>query len=133
VQLRSVCETNFSEMRRELFLQFVSNKPLINDYSRMKITTLSQLKDGQEARIVALRHDSQGMIARLNHLGLSAGLVVTIVAGGKGADFLVKVGDSRIALEPSLAEAITVQTGEEVAVSCASVFGRTLQSGDVLD
>jgi Fe2+ transport system protein FeoA len=57
---------------------------------------------------VCFEKDSEIRI-RLNDMGLAAGSIVEVLQGGENSNYLISVGNTRIGIEPDLAEAITVQ------------------------
>ncbi len=73
-----------------------------------RISRLSDLPRHCRARIISFA-GSADIHARLNTMGLSAGMVVEVLSGSASANYLVSTGNTRIGMEPVLAQAITVQ------------------------
>ncbi len=71
--------------------------------------SLIQLKLNQSAKIVAIE-GGQGLVTRLNNLGIREGVTIKKVIGffGKGP-IIVKVGNSQIALGRGMAQKVIVE------------------------
>jgi Fe2+ transport system protein FeoA len=73
------------------------------------ILKLSRMKKGEKCRVVSFENDAE-IRSRLNDMGLATGSLVEVLTGGENSNYLISVGNTRIGIEPELAEAITVQT-----------------------
>jgi Fe2+ transport system protein FeoA len=72
------------------------------------ITKLSALVSGDRCRVITIDKDPE-IRSRLNTMGISSGSAIEVLTGAKDSNFLVGVGNTRIALEFDLTAAITVQ------------------------
>jgi Fe2+ transport system protein FeoA len=95
--------------RRELQLQCCKEKTA----QPVALFRLSALVDGEEARIIGIdhtmqQHDSE-IRSRLHNMGLASGVFISVISGRRGSNYLLGVGNSRIAIESELAETIMVE------------------------
>ncbi len=73
-----------------------------------RISRLSDIPRNRKARVISLDNNPD-IRSRLNNMGISAGAVVEVLTGSDKANYLVSTGNTRIGMEPFLAQAITVQ------------------------
>jgi ferrous iron transport protein A len=74
----------------------------------MSMLTLDQLKDGQAATVTALRHDGDVSV-RLMEMGLFEGVRVQVLRRAPLGDPIeVQLGDYRLSLRKSEAQAVDV-------------------------
>jgi Fe2+ transport system protein FeoA len=69
-------------------------------------STLANLKSGQQAAVLAVKHQGQPMCLRLQELGFVPGMALTVISNQ--GSVMVQVGDQRLCLEEALARTVDV-------------------------